>query len=593
VLQQPSRPATLASPGAARRTVIVVIVAMLLVPLAGVLLARGLSPRAPVARVPSASLPSPIEPRPVEDLTPEIRGRILDADGDAVEGATVRLVSPTAPYTGLRDTRSNSAGSFSFARVSLAAVRVVADHDIEGSVVSAEILPSEGQSMDVTLVLARVGAIRGTVVDGHDHPVAGAALSVEGAPWVIRSATSDEAGGFLLPAVPREATSLVAVAQGFETARVDLSHRSDDELVLRVKLTAAPPIDGDVHDVDGQPVHARIVACEGQASEARVDSSDDGTFQLPPSTIGCDVVAQHDEYAPSDTVSVIAGRRLALRLKPGGSIEGSVVDDHGAGVPSFTVGIESFTAARGRSFRSGGSRHFDDRTGAFRFDRLAPGAYVLSASAPGAPPARSDSIEVRGGAVTSDVRITLGKGGTVTGHVYDERHAPVAGVDLRFDAVSSAVGTNANAKSDDSGEYRLEGAPTGLFTLRAQKDGFRVRLVSGLRVESGSTLAQDVTLAPVAGGGGTEFAGIGASLSPGRDGIALGSVMTGQPAERAGLRAGDRILRIDGEGTDGLSVADVMQRLRGEAGTSVGITVQRPQTGETIDVVVARAAIVY
>ena len=52
--------------------------------------------------------------------------------------------------------------------------------------------------------------------------------------------------------------------------------------------------------------------------------------------------------------------------------------------------------------------------------------------------------------------------------------------------------SSARATSDDAGQYRLEGAPTGPFTLRAQKDGYRIRMISGLRVDARGTLAQDV-----------------------------------------------------------------------------------------------------
>ena len=65
--------------------------------------------------------------------------------------------------------------------------------------------------------------------------------------------------------------------------------------------------------------------------------------------------------------------------------------------------------------------------GAFRgWDGLAPGSYVLTASASGTPPARSASVTVVGGATTRGVRIVVLHGGTVTGHVYDERHAPIS-----------------------------------------------------------------------------------------------------------------------------------------------------------------------
>jgi len=180
----------------------------------------------------------------------------------------------------------------------------------------------------------------------------------------------------------------------------------------------------------------------------------------------------------------------------------------------------------------------------------------------------------------------------VAGHVFDEHHAPLAGVELRFDAVSSVVDSSARATTDEAGQYRLEGAPVGPFTLRAQKEGFRIRMISGLRVDSHGTLAQDVILNAADGGAGLEFAGIGANLMPTPEGLTLSAVGPGDPAERAGLRAGDRILAIDAETTDGMSLADALQRLRGEAGTSVGVSVHRPKTGETVDVTIERAAIV-
>jgi hypothetical protein len=386
----------------------------------------------------------------------------------------------------------------------------------------------------------------------------------------------------------------VAVARGYKTARVALAERQDQtELVVRVRLVAGASVDGDVRDVDGNPVRARVVACEGEPFEARVSSEDDGTFHLPPSAIGCTAFAQHDELGPSDSAPVVEGRRLLLRLKAGGSIAGVVVDEGGAAPDTFDVGIESYASSHGRSVRSGGRKSFDDPRGAFRLDKLAPGTYVLTASAPGRALARSDSIEVASGATTSGVRIVLVHGGTVTGHVYDDHHAPVAGVDLRFDAVSSTLDSKSSAKSDDSGLYRLEAAPVGPFTLRVEREGFRTRLISGLRVDSHGTLTQDITLSSSDGGPGLELGGIGATLQPSPDGIRFANVFPGDPADRAGLRAGDRVVTIDGDGADGMSLADVLQRLRGQAGTSVGISVRRDSTGESLDVVVVRAIVVH
>src|SRR5262249_7543544 len=140
-------------------------------------------------------------------------------------------------------------------------------------------------------------------------------------------------------------------------------------------------------------------------------------------------------------------------------------------------------------------------------------------------------------------------------------------------------------------EYRLEAAPAGPFTLRVQKEGYRTRLIPGLRVGSGATLQQDVTLAALDGGASFELVGIGAGLVRRGDGIVIGNVFAGDPAERNGLRAGDRIVRIDGEETNGMSLADAIQLLRGTPGTNVGVSVVRE--GETIEVTIERALIVH
>lgn len=571
-----------------------VAVAMLLVPAIAVLVVRESVPPPPALPTASAISMAPPQPASVDDLTPEIRGKILDADGNPVPGAEVRVVSPRPPYTTHREAKTDAAGAFSFPHLAEQPVRVVADHDPEGAVTSAELEPEQGRTKDVVLVLSAAGSVTGSVVDGEDHPVAGAAVTVEGAPWAVRRATSDEAGAFRLPAVPEEARALVVVARGYRTARVALSHGDEPvDLVVRVKLDAADPVDGEVRDDDGQPVAARIVACEGQPSEARVESGNDGTFRLPATAIGCDAVAARDDSAPSDAEPVVEGSLLRLRLKAGGAIEGVVVDARGEAVPAYRLGIESFATTGGRARGASGARSFEDSRGSFRWDKLVPGSYVLTVSAPGKPPTRSDAIEVSAGVATRNVRIVLQEGGVVTGHVFDDHHAPLAGVALRFDLVSSVVDSNAASTTDDSGAYRLEGAPAGPFTLRAQKDGFRMRLVSGLRVPSGGTLALDVTLSAVDGRGGMELGGIGATLTQTHEGIALGGVFPGDPADRAGLHTGDRILRIDGEDTSDMSVADAIQRLRGDAGTSVGVSVQRPSTGETIDVVVVRGTIVH
>jgi hypothetical protein len=578
-----------AAQGVTRRTSVWLLV-LLLPALAAALSLHALWP-APAPASTETPSPAPAPAAPPEDPTPEVRGKILDGDGNSVAGAAVRLVSPGAPYHVSRDTTTDGAGTFSFTHVNPERIRVVADHDPEGFVSSAELSVKEGQTEEVTLVLSATSGVRGTVVDAEQHPVTGAAISVEGVPWKVPGSTSDDAGGFHLIIVPDQASSLVALARGYKAARVVLGRRDErTELVVRVELAMAAPVAGDVYGVDGEPLRAEIVACAGQPSEFGTKSAEDGTFELPPSTIGCDAVAQLAGYAPSDPAAVVEGRRVALHMKAGGGIEGTVVDDRGSGVPSYSLGIESYAGIRGGALDKG-PRKFEDVRGAFRWDKLAPGAYVLSAVARGMPPVRSELIQVQAGSVTRGVRIVIAQGGSVMGRVYDDHHAPLAGVDVAFDSVSSVVEGTPGVKTDDSGRYRIDGAPAGPFTLRAQKNGFRTRMVSGLRVASGSTLTQDITLATYDGGAGLELGGVGAVLWLTHDGIVLAALTNGDPAKAAGLEVGDHILSIDGETTEGMSVADAVQRLRGEPGTTVGVSIERPGTKQTLDVVIVRATV--
>ena len=111
--------------GPTRRTIALVL-AMLFVPVAAVV-STSLFVSRPGAATPSvsplasvASLGAPLDAKAPEeaDRSPEIRGRILDAEGNPAAGANVRLVSHAPPYEVLGDTkRPTFRASFSFAHV--------------------------------------------------------------------------------------------------------------------------------------------------------------------------------------------------------------------------------------------------------------------------------------------------------------------------------------------------------------------------------------------------------------------------------------------------------------------------------------------
>ena len=72
------------------------------------------------------------------------------------------------------------------------------------------------------------------------------------------------------------------------------------------------------------------------------------------------------------------------------------------------------------------------------------------------------------------------------------------------------------------------------------------------------------------------YEGIGAELGFNQeDKLIVISPLDGSPAINAGIRPGDRILKIDGEDTEGISLNEAVAQIRGESGTFVTLTIRR------------------
>jgi carboxyl-terminal processing protease len=85
-----------------------------------------------------------------------------------------------------------------------------------------------------------------------------------------------------------------------------------------------------------------------------------------------------------------------------------------------------------------------------------------------------------------------------------------------------------------------------------------------------------------------EFGGLGIEITI-KDGLlVVVSPMEGSPAERAGIRVGDAIVKIEGEFTKEFSLVDAQKKLRGPKGSSIAISVMRKGTEGLIDVAIVR-----
>jgi protocatechuate 3,4-dioxygenase beta subunit len=358
---------------------------------------------------------------------------------------------------------------------------------------------------------------------------------------------------------------------------------------------AAEPVRGVVLDADGHPLAGASVACDEQHLTASADEG--GRFELPPEADGCTAVATHPPHGVSEPTRLSAGRDNVLRLVGGGAVAGNVVDEGGKPVEAYLLAVESFVPKGGeaRPSTAGRARKVFEPDGAFLWEDLAPGRYVLTASAAGRPPARSQAVEVEPGRTTHHVRIVLPRGVMLTGRIVDAgSREPIVNAQIELDGVTSS---RANAISlvltDGTGNYELEGAPaSGPFSVRVSHERYMTKIVPGLDARGASSLRADVELRALGDGGPREeLTGVGATLVPSPKGIVIASVIEGAPAARAGLTAGDRIVQIDGKDAADLGLAECLQRLRGQAGTRVSVGIDR--AGQMLEFTLLRETVVH
>ena len=81
-----------------------------------------------------------------------------------------------------------------------------------------------------------------------------------------------------------------------------------------------------------------------------------------------------------------------------------------------------------------------------------------------------------------------------------------------------------------------------------------------------------------------QFEGIGAYVEMVNEKFMITAPITGSPAEKAGVMAGDVVIEVDGKPIEGESITETIDRIKGPAGTTVTLTLLREENFQTITV---------
>lgn len=469
-----------------------------------------------------------------------------------------------------------------------------------------------GEAREVDFRLDQGAAIAGHVQSADQSPLAGCRIEARDAAQdrSVALATSGKHGEFWLTALP---TATYAILAQCPTGRADLTGvqvEGDGEVQIELVLGTAR-LGGRIVDARGFPVAGARIDARPQGSSAHATpywkSDAGGYFSLTGLSGDRFTVTARAAEGEAELREVASGRDDLILVLTSSGIEGIARDAGGQRLGDFTLAaIPVASGDHGRSpGHSGGvmapgrprSQRFVSAEGSFRLSLL-PGHYELKVGAPGQRSMAVQGIEVRPNRLER-IDLQLPQGVELTGEVLSEANGqPIAGAIVASEPeLLTAFGRAAPvtdgswARTDASGAFRLSGlAPREQLTLFVDGDGFQPKVH---KVAVPSTAQVRIHLMPqdsaAQADSPDEIAGIGLSLFPRGERLLVGSVMPFSPAQAAGIRAGDELLRIDGQDIAGWPLANAVGAIRGVVGTSVMLALKRE--GNEFEVTVPRVEI--
>jgi len=454
--------------------------------------AAGYAPRTVRAQVSADSRPLEIALEPGVAVS----GRVTRG-GEPVEGVNVYTVSGAAG----EPVQTGADGTFRIDDLARGEIRLAfkkpADFIQITRVVSA---PASG----VNVELPPGSRVSGRVIDKMTgKPVksfdAGLAISRAGsaimlvAP-VMRSFTSDD-GTFAIDGVPAATHTLAVIAPGYVMARVPNvtveSGKNADN--IEVALDAGVRIHGHVTGTDGAPLGGVLVRVDPALATHGAAMNDPYTLTDPDGEYVLENLEEGQTTLAFSRTGLLTVRKnvtlsgssaeIDAQLSSGVSITGMVLLE--GGTPVANAQVLARSAADAGSARSTQT----DDSGTFTIGAVAPGHYEITATKPGFSEATLRDVDVP---APTALRLVMKGGGTITGRLLGLTPAELRGAAVQM---SSSDGGSPPVSPDESGHYRIDGAPAGTVRLSARSGQFttsaRTAQTKSVQVESGATVTAD------------------------------------------------------------------------------------------------------
>jgi len=476
-----------------------------------------------------------------------VRGRVLDPNGQPIEGATVSLsVSGLERMrnrgTTVLEAESDEAGVFALKGVSAGEVVLQARHaDYAPSADVAVPVVEDGSSPTVDIVLRRGATIRGVVFNKGERAPAGAQIVANSMPALeTRMATTDATGAFVLERLPPGSWQVIAMTIG---EREEDSEGFDFAAMMEdMKMHMVETVDGMEYDIElGAPptnpvrvsgvvrrgdtaVNAGLVsfvpAATGMSGMKFASLDGSGKYEVELPSPGTYLVSATGEGMGG---SGMMGSQVELRCEvpeqesfvfdvklPGGAIKGRVRGPDGKPL-SGTVVTWSREDGSALGTMTGGSFGMDstDEDGNYALDVLTAGRYRIAAggagmgamggmgddAAVGGRASRS-GIELGADEVIDGVDFDLQTPGEVRGQVRDATGKPVANAAVFVrDAGGAPLSPMSFVQSGSTGAFRMRSLAPGEYTFHARSGDLVSPESARVRVRAGETSEAEVQMA--------------------------------------------------------------------------------------------------
>ncbi len=380
---------------------------------------------------------------------------------------------------------------------------------------------AEGQSTQVPQIRITEGArIAGSVTErGSGNGVARATVqlsAMDGTPGESRAARevqSGEDGSYTITGL-RGGTYRVRVS-GPPGYFVPAPYKENGEqsIALMVGVRQEPVnfvlgrgivVTGQVHDPEGRGIPGAEVTAIAETTETTTlaETDGDGAFSLtlPGRDEHIELYAQKPGFIGDpvylDGDTLVTPPEIVLVLSPASAVAGTVTNSLGTACDGATVLLAAIEGDEFTNIRTVTT----DRDGAFEFDYLKPGDYLLraghydSTSKP-APRAPGElQVTLAAGESQQGLRLLLGdEGQSISGRVTDGDGRPFQHA-VVFVWGRPGMPSLAYAHSDEDGFYRVSGLPPGEYIMAAQAPKVSADRKTG--VAAGSTGIDFVMVEP-------------------------------------------------------------------------------------------------